>query len=141
MSGVELVNAEAVVGAYLRTHPAVVALEARVLGETPDSTDKPWVQVTLINPSNETRNRQVEWLVGYYLQLDCYAGKDGGQSEAYSLASAVRSALVAITTVELDDAVATDVEFLTMPRIPDTEFEPARQRYVLDAIVYMHPRG
>jgi uncharacterized protein DUF3168 len=135
-----MLNAEAIVGSYLREQPDIKSLEARVLGKTPDTTEKPWVRVTLLDPANVTGTRKVEWLVAYYLQLDCYAGATGGQTEAFKLAKAVRAALVALPGSDLDDGVATDAEFLSMPRIPDTDFSPARERYVLDAEVYLHPK-
>jgi hypothetical protein len=134
-----ILNAEAIVGSYLREHPDLIAIEARVLGSAPKKTGKPWVRTTLLDPENVTGTNQVEHLVAYYMQLDCYAGSEGGQPAAFRLAKAVRAALVDITKAELEGAVATDVEFPSMPRIPDTDFEPARERFVLDACVYMHP--
>jgi hypothetical protein len=135
-----MLDAEAIVGAYLREDPSVKGLEARVLGRTPDTTDKPWVRLTLIDPKNVTGTRSVEHLVAYYLQLDCYAGRDGGQGEAFSLAKAVREALIALPTKSLSDAVATDVVPLSMPRIPDEDLSPSRERYILDIEIYMHPK-
>lgn len=135
----ELLNAEAIVGSYLRDHADLKALEARVLGQTPSTTDKPWVRITQHHASNATGTRKVEHLVAYWLQLDCYAGAKGGQAEAVALNAAVRAALVAITAASLEGAVATDVEFLSNPRIPDDAIEPARERFVLDAEIYLHP--
>jgi hypothetical protein len=135
-----LLNAEAIIGAYLRSQPELVDLEASVLGSTPDSTGKPWVRVTLLDPENRTGTRQVEHLVGYYLQLDCYAGVEGGRPEAWALAQAVRQALVDAPASDVDGAVVTDVEPLTMPRSPDPELQPTRERYILVVIVTMRPK-
>jgi hypothetical protein len=135
-----LLNAEAIIGAYLRSLPKVESLEATVGGKTPDSTAKPWVRITLVDPENRTGTRQVEHLVGYYLQLDCYAGAEGGRTEAWALAQAVRQALVEAPNSELDGAVVSDVEPLTMPRSPDPEIQPTRERYILDVIVTMRPK-
>lgn len=137
-----MLNAEAIVSAYLREEAAVKALQTKVQGQTPEDKylAKPWIRVTLLDPQNVTGTREVEWLMAYYLQLDCYAGETGGQAEAFKLAQAVRNALVALPSVELEGAVATDVEFLSMPRIPDTDFSPARERYIADVVVYMHPK-
>jgi hypothetical protein len=136
----ELLNAEAIVGSYLREHADLKALKARVLGQTPSTTDKPWVRITQQDLRNVTGTRKAEHLVAYWLQLDCYAGAKGGQPEAQALNAAVRAALVAITDASLAGAVATDVEFLSNPRIADDDFEPARERFVLDAEIYMHPQ-
>jgi hypothetical protein len=140
-------DSEGIIGHYLRTHPDVKALKARVLGQTPGKTDttEPWVQVTLLDPQNVTGNSRVEQLVSYYLQLDCYAGggeKVNTSAAAFELADAVRSALLdAIGQVIGADgeAVVTDVRPVSMPRIPDADFEPARQRYMLDIEVFMRP--
>lgn len=135
-----LLNAEPLVGDYLKGVPAIAELGARVVSKTPGTTDKPWVRITLIDPSNETGNRRVEHLVAYYLQLDCYAGISGGREEGFGLASAVRAALVDLPGEQpFEEAVVTDVAPLSMPRIPDTELG-GRERFVLDVIVSMHPR-
>lgn len=135
-----VLNAEAIVAAYLRSQTSIEDLEASVLGKTPDSTAKPWVRVTLIDDANYSGTRRAEYLMGYYLQLDCYAGADGGQPEAWALAKAVRSALVAAPDADVDGAVVTDVDVLTMPRLPDPEIQPTRDRYIIDAMVTMRPK-
>lgn len=136
----ELLNVEPMIGGYLKEVAAVAALEARVVSKTPGTTEKPWVRVTLIDPQNQTGNRLVEHLVSYYLQLDCYAGSSGGREEAFALAAAVRGALVELPKVQpFDEAVATDIDPLSMPRIPDSDLG-GRERYVLDIELYIHPR-
>lgn len=138
-----ILNAEALIGKYLRELPALKALKVRVLGETPPEADqeKPWIRLTLIDPQNATGINRVERLVSYYLQLDCYAGATGGQSEAFAVATAARSALVGLPDADpFAEAVVTDADPLSMPRIPDTDFAATRQRYVLDIEVWMHPR-
>lgn len=143
----ELLNAEAIIGSYLRGHADVKAMEARVLGDPPDegNRDKPWVMVTQQDPRNITPTSRVEHLVAYWLQLDIYSGAPDpastdptGQGEARKLNALVRAALVALPSATLEGAVVTAVDFLSNPRIPDTDMEPARQRYVLDAEVTMH---
>lgn len=144
MSGtVELLDAVAIVGDYLREHPLVSELVAdRVSHKSPDeeSRDEPWVRITQLDATNETGNRQVEHLVSYYLQIDCYAGADNRYAEAFDLVAGVRAALVAITQAELEGAVATDVGFASMPSQPDVDLKPARERQILDAEVFMYPR-
>lgn len=139
----ELLNAEAIVASYLREHAGVKALGARVVGEPPDGDNrvKPWVQIVQQDASNRTRINRAEHLVAYWLQLDCYAGATGGQGEARLLMATVRAALVALPRVTLEDAVVTDVEILSNPRIPDTDMEPARQRYIIDCEIYARPKG
>lgn len=138
-----MLNAEAIAIAYLREQSSIEALKARVEGKTPSTLELPWIRVTQLDAANATETTQVEWLVGYYLQLDCYAGSKGGRAEAFALTKAAREALVAFPDAELEDAVPTDVHFLSMARIPDTDFTDqggARERYVLDTEIYMHPK-
>jgi hypothetical protein len=112
-----------------------------VVGETPESTTKPWIRITLIDPQNATGINRVEHLVSYYLQFDCYAGAGGGEPEAFGLAKAVRSALVeALPGSEIAEAVATNAIAVSMHYSPDTELDDARARFILDVEIYMHPR-
>jgi hypothetical protein len=134
-----ILDAEKIIGDYLRAISAVSTLGARVVPKTPSDISKPWIRVTLLDPANATGTTQTEWLVGYYLQLDCYAGA-GGRPEAFKLAQAARNALVGLPGTALEEAVATDVEFLSMPRIPDVAFDDDRERYIIDTIVHLHPK-
>lgn len=130
-------DGEAVIGDYLRNHAAVKALGARVLGQTPGDTTAPWVRVTqLDNPA--VGDSRSEHLIEWFGQLDCYAGKDGGQAGASLLMRTVREALGVAYLADIEGAVVTGVRFVSCPRIPDTDFEPARERYALSVIAWMH---
>lgn len=136
-----MLDSEGIVGNYLRNHPDV---EVQVLGQFPDTTTKPWVQITLLDASNATGNSKVEHLVCYYLQFDCYAGgSDLNRSQdAFNLAKAIRVALLEAINQSIggeEEAVVTDVRMTSMPRIPDSKLEPARQRYILEVEVFMRP--
>jgi len=140
MSG-ELLDAVAIVGGYLRgLKPISDLVGERVSHKSPEDFGEPWVRITQLDARNETPTRKVEHLVSYYLQIDCYAGDDNRFAEASDLAIAVRGALVAITAADLAEAVATDVGFMSMPSVPDTDLKPARERFILDAEVFMHPK-
>jgi hypothetical protein len=138
-------DAEAVVGAYLREHPDLVALGARVAGRTPSKMTQPWVRLTQLN-APKTAGSTPERLIHYLLQLDAYAGDvamsaHSGQAEASLLARTVRAALVAMPAETFDDVVVTDAVVHSMPRIPDPDAgEPARERFILTATVRMHAR-
>lgn len=144
MSGtVELLDAVAIVGDYLRENPLVSGIAGkRVSHRSPDEQDRDeaWVRITLLDASNETGTRQVEHLVSYYLQIDCYAGVDNRSTEAFDLVAAVRGALVAMPRESLEGAVVTDVAFASMPSQPDGDLKPARERQILDAEIFMHPK-
>lgn len=129
-------DAERIVSDYLRSHADVVALATRVVGKTPDTVSTSWVRVTLLDAANEAGSRP-ERLIDYMLQLDCFAGATGGQPEANSLARTVRAVLHEMPGLQ-GGVVVTCVRFIGMARIPDTDFEPARERIVLTATVWMH---
>jgi hypothetical protein len=138
---VQILDAVAIVGDYLRGSEAVAALVGkRVSHKSPDTFEEPWVRITQLDARNETGNRKVEHLVSYYLQIDCYAGSDNRYAEAFDLAAAVRVALTVMPKASLEGGVATDVGFLSMPAQPDMDLKPARERLILDAEVFMHPR-
>jgi hypothetical protein len=139
-----LPDAEQVVGTYLREHPDLVALGANVAGRTPSSMARPWVRLTQLDAPKTVGSRP-EHLIHFLLQLDAYAGDvamrdHSGQAEASLLARTVRAALVAMPDETFDTVVVTDATVVSMPRIPDTTSEPARERYVITAIVRMHAR-
>lgn len=130
-------DAEHLVGEYLRT-----VTGERIVGKTPDDTTaEGWVRLTQIAATAVDGHRS-DYLVLYYLQLDCYsskAGTDGSpQKEAAVLRGTIRDALVAMPGA-LEGAVVTGVDIRGDSRNPDTSFEPARERYVLQAAVWMHP--
>lgn len=132
-------DAEAIVGAFLRAQEPIAAIAARVVGTTPDDTSKPWVRVTQLNAGDDTGS-DVEHLIGFLLQFDCYAGASGKQAQASLLARTVRAALKSMPDQDFDTVVVSRVRFTTNARLPDGDFEPARERFVIDAIVQMHPK-
>jgi hypothetical protein len=133
-------DVEAVIGDYLRGHADIQALDARIAGRTPSSQRLPWVRVTQLDGTDVSG---VEHLIDFLVQFDCYAGKDAmddhvGQAEASLLARTVRAVLKAAKGHTLGGAVITNVRFQGMPRIPDPDFEPARERFVLTAEIHLH---
>lgn len=138
-----ILDAEALVGAWLRDHEDIEAIGARVAGRTPDSTRLPWIRVTQLDATPIARSGQ-DYAIDYMLQLDCYAGEDAmrdfvGQAEASALARTARAVLKALEGTTADDVVVSRVMFTTHLRAPDTALEPARERYILIAFVLMHP--
>lgn len=132
----DLVNIESLVSGYLRDQD----FRARVSPPDESHRGESWVEYSLINaPSDDII--PVEWLTGFMLDFRCYAGATGGQPEAHDLVYAVREALALLPKTSFDDAVVTQVKFLAMPYVPDTEMEPARERYVLTARIYAHPNS
>lgn len=136
-----LPSMEAVVGTYLNSLPEIAALGAQAVGTTPRETDQPWVLVTSMNPQSLTVDAD-DHFVNHMIQLDCYAGRNNNESaaqqdEADRLTRTVREALKNMRTATLPVVVST-VSFPSCPRLPDSDFEPARQRYSLTAEVYAH---
>lgn len=131
----EIVDIEAVVATYLRD------LDFRARATPPDESNRgePWIQVELVSgPSDDVI--PVDWFVAFTVQLACYAGRSGGQPEANRQGFGVRAALDLMPKVAFDDAVVTAVKFVGMNRTPDEHMEPARERYMLDALIHAHPK-
>jgi hypothetical protein len=125
-------DAEKMVTSYL-----IDAIGARVVGDSPRDKSIPWVRLTQLDAQNEYDSAP-EHLIDFMLQLDIYAGEENGQGEAHDLAVAVRTALHAMPDSDHEGGVVSCVRFTGMPRLPDTAMEPARQRYILTARVYIH---
>lgn len=131
-------NAEKVVADYLRTHEDVAAITNRIVSETPKSTDTPWVRYTQLNEPDIVR--PLDYAVKPYIQLDCYAGRTGGQPEASLLKRTVRAALVAMPDADdVDDAEISDVEIRGDSRLPDSQMAD-RERFILTFTVVMRPK-
>lgn len=143
MTATLIPDVEKLLGDYLRDHPTIVALGARVAGTVPSNTRSPWVKVTQIDGTPSPGHRG-DHLIDYLVQFDCYAGatateSHNGQAEASTLARTVRAALNGLDSgAVLDTAAVSGVTFTSMSRLPDTAFEPVRERYVLDAQVWAH---
>lgn len=129
-------DVEALVGDYLRSHADIVALGANVATRTPAKFTRPWVKITQLDDPTVNDSRS-DHLIEYMLQLDCYAGSEGGTIEASLLSRTVRAALSEMPGVH-DGVTVTGVRHVSAPRIPDTDFEPARERVARTEIVWVH---
>jgi hypothetical protein len=135
-------NLEALVAKWLREHPDLMGLGVRVGPRIPESTTGPWVRVTLLDLPDDPVSG-VEYLLDGMLQLDCYAGSTAAknqtqQAEAYAVAATSRAVLRAMQGSTSDGVVVTRVRFNGHARIPDTDMEPARERYILTAEIMVH---
>jgi hypothetical protein len=131
---------EAIIGTYLRDHALVKALNAHVVGEPPvDKGSRPWVQVLQLDP-HAVEDHRSDHLIEWMAQYDCYASAKGGQQQASELARAVRAALAEASHQTFEEIVVTGARFVSCPRIPDLDLEPARQRFVLTAVLVYHAK-
>lgn len=124
-----MIDAKRLVSEYLRDR-----IDTRVVGKPPDETDDPWVQVVVLGGPS----RVPDHLTSYTVQMDCYAGKIGGGPESRDIALAVREALADIAGT-YDQGVASGAAITGWNELPDTDFEPARDRMVVTATVWAHP--
>lgn len=129
----EIPDGEAVLTAYLKGQTG-----ERVVGKTPNDRSTPWVRITQLDAPSEPNSR-ADHLIPFLFQCDCYAGSEPatGHAEASALARSVRAALVDMAGKHGDTTV-TGTRIISMPRVPDTSIEPARERFVLTTRVYMH---
>jgi hypothetical protein len=126
--------AEKIIADHLRD-----AVDTRVVGRTPSSTDDAWIRLTQLD-ARAVGGSRADHLIEFLIQLDCYAGKTGGQPEANLLARTTREALVEMPELPHEDAVVAGVDIRGHARIPDLELDdPARERFILTAVVWMHP--
>lgn len=110
-------------------------VDVRVVGKTPKDTEDAWVRVTQLDAR---QLNTADHLIEFLLQLDVYAGKDGGQPEASLLTRNVRAALGDIHEASHQDAVVNGASIVGSARIPDQDFEPARERFALNVTVWAH---
>ena len=129
-----MIDVEKLLTTYLKAETG-----ERVVGEIPSSTGTPWILIRQFDADDRTR--PTDRLNCHFLQLDCYASVNGpeGQGEAASLAFEVRKALHDMPVTDFTGAVVTSVVVRGPRRITDTGFSPARQRYILEAEIYVHP--
>lgn len=123
-------NAEKIIADYLR------AEDLRVVVQTPRDTATSWIRLTQLGAPSRTR---AEHLFEVMVQMDVYAGSDGGQPEATELAWTVRNLLAVIEQSDHVGVVVTGSRNAGHIRRPDEDFEPARERVILTQLVWMHP--
>lgn len=130
-------DVEALVGTYLREDEAVSEITDRVGGRTPRETSDPWIRITQI--TDEKISRPLAFM-RVELQLDIYGPEDRATAHetASTLARTVRESLDAMPETQFDDAVVSAVTFGPLSRVPDSDFEPPRERFVLTARVHVH---
>lgn len=125
-------DVEKVLAKYLRAQTG-----ERLVGKTPDDTDESWVRLVRLD-ARAAEGARHEHLIEGYVQLDCYAGEDGGQPEANELGREIRAALADAPNHSHEDVTVTGVEIRSDARMPDQTFQPSRERVVLTAVVWMH---
>lgn len=131
-------DGEKIVGAFLRARAEVAALDARVVGKTPEDTSDPWVRLTELDAKPIGGHRS-DYAQEFYFQLDCYAGKSGGQPEARLVGRTVRALMMhELRAASHSGAVVTGADLRSSRRDPDDDFEPARERMILTFLVWMH---
>lgn len=126
-------DAERLAYTYLTGYPAVEVLGTRLVGRTPKDTGTPWTRITLLD--ERPLSASVDHVVTALLQLDVYAGS---QETALTHARTIRAALAAMPAAAHDHATVNAVTVIGMARIPDTDFNPARERVILTVELVTH---
>lgn len=137
MTVAEIADLERVVADYLRAEGV-----SRARSTKPDEDDRAtsWVRIIRLDAGD---GGEADHLIDGMLQLDCYAGEDGGQREAEALGRQVRRLLKALKGTTQSGVVFGRVRFIGHARIPDDDIEPARERVILTALLVHHvlPEG
>lgn len=126
-------DVEKVISKYLRTETG-----ERLVGKTPEDTDDSWVRLTRLDARTVGGDRH-DHAIEAFVQLDCYAGKDGGQPEANTLGREIRAALIDMPNHTHAEATVSGVEIRSDARVPDQTFKVTRERVILTALVWLHP--
>lgn len=130
-------SAQKVVIAYLKQVDVVQDAGARVLTGTPTTRSAPWIRVALLaDPATDggIADHHIEAL----LQIDCFAGEaKNSVGTVDDLSIAVRDALRVMNKAEHAGAVVTGARS-SRTHMPDTDEEPAMERYQITATVWMH---
>jgi len=134
-----LPDIEVVVVAHLRNISAVTDLTTRIGTRTPGNLAGQFAKVTLID-DDQAPNSPALHLVRALVQIDCYgsSNRDSAHAEASLLARTIREAVHAMPAATHTGAVVTAARARSR-RLPDTDLEPARERYVLTCDITLHP--
>jgi len=129
---------EAVIRDYLLGVPEVEAIVGdRVALKTPEATGEPWVRVFQLEAPRAGKS-PADYLIAYYVQLDCYSGTDGELADATLLQRTVRAALTEMPESDHEGAVVTGTRIHRARRFPDRDFTPPADRYMLTATIWAH---
>ncbi len=130
-------SAQKVTIAYLKTVDAVEKAGARVLTGTPSSRSAPWIRVTLLDDP-ATDGGIADHHIEAFMQIDVFAGEAKNIiATVDDLSIAVREALRVMNQAEHDGAVVTGAQS-SRTHMPDTDEEPAMERFQISATIWMH---
>lgn len=125
---------------YLSSVTAVTALTDRIGTKTPPTIDDPWIRVQTLDDAQRAGSTALHVIDGL-VQIDCYAGstRAGAKAEASTLALTVREAIAAMPAATGLLGVVTSARVPSLRPLPDPDFDPARDRYILTAEFVAHP--
>lgn len=125
---------------YLAGVTAVTAITDQIGTRTPLSIDDPWIKVTTLDDAQKPGSPTLHLIDGL-VQIDCYAGsaRTGAKAEASALALKVREAIVAMPAASGLLGVVTSARVPSLRPLPDEDFDPARDRYILTCELVAHP--
>lgn len=133
-------DVEVILVAYLAGRGDVAALTDQIGTRTPPATSDPWAKVTAIIDTANARSSALH-LTHALVQIDCYGSSDHAtmKAEASELARTIRAALAAMPAATHTGAVVTAVRDLTIRPLPDDDLTPARERYIVEGTITLHP--
>lgn len=134
-----LPDIEILVVQHLRNTAAVTALTTRIGTKSPSNLAGQFVKVTVLD-DQQTAGSKALHLVDCLVQIDCYGSSnhDSAHAEASLLARTVREAVVAMPAAAHTGAVVTSAR-ASQRHLPDTELDPARERYIVTGTLSLHP--
>lgn len=130
------INVEALISTWLAGQAEITALvEDRVYTAIPGDPDWPLLRIHRVGGAPPFTRPL--WVDRARIQFDAYGGT---KAQARTLADTTRALLSErILGTHDDHGVVTAVNLGTLRYLPDDDFDPARPRYVGDAVVTTHP--
>lgn len=128
-------DAEALLSAFLRDQASIEALVAeRVYTAVPKDPQFPLLMVRRVSGA-PVGSRPLH-LDAPLMQLDAYGGT---KKVAQQIAETARDVIARSLEGVHAQGVVTGVSFGPMSWLPDGDYSPAKQRYVVDVTVFVHP--
>ncbi len=132
-------NMEALVSAFLREQPEVIAMVGdRVWTAVPkaDEPDPRWPGVRVTQLLDEPNGSPL-WAIGYVIQVDAWGGSKG---DAFRIANVCRAVIDArIVGVHDGYGVVNGSSPGSLLDLPDEDFSPAKPRWLFTSTIYARP--
>lgn len=128
-------NVEALVSAFLRAQPEMIAIvDDRIYTVLPGAVTYPAVRVNQYDEGNVT-SRPL-WAVRASIQIEAWGGS---KDQAFSILATAQACISERIEGVYSQGVVTGVEWGGRRDLPDPSFSPAKPRWMVSAYITAHP--